>query len=167
MQVILHYPDQGDSEYAADFANCISMSGRLLIYVSKRSKNTKKKATGCIKDKNRNILFNQEEIAARWVKYITELYEDNKKQMPKFEVTSGASIMKEEIQKALKSMKDGKATGTDELPEEALKALDEHNIEIITSLCNIIYNSGMIPTEMKHCIYNCTQETQSNDLYRV
>ena len=47
----------------------------------------------------------------------------------KFEVTSGASIMKEEIQKALKSMKDGKATGTDELPAEALKALDEHNIE--------------------------------------
>ena len=58
--------------------------------------------------------------------------------------------MKEEIQKALKSMKDGKATGPDELPAEALKALDEHNIEIITSLCNIIYNSGMIPTEMKH-----------------
>ena len=36
--------------------------------------------------------------------------------MPKFEVTSGAIIMKEEIQKALKSMKDGKA----------LKTLDEH-----------------------------------------
>ena len=34
-------------------------------------------------------------------------------------------------------MKDGKATGTDELPAEALKALDEHNIGIITSLCNI------------------------------
>ena len=47
----------------------------------------------------------------------------------KFEVTSGASIMKEETQKALKSMKDGKATDTDELPAEALKALDEHNIE--------------------------------------
>ena len=99
---------------------------------------------------------------------ITELYEDHKEQMPKFEVTSGASIMKEEIQKALKSMKDGKATGTDELPAEALKALDEHNIEIITSLCNIIYNSGMIPTELKTlCMYNSTQETQSNDLYRV
>ena len=35
--------------------------------------------------------------------------------MPKFEVTSGASIVKEEIQKALKAMKDGKATGPDEL----------------------------------------------------
>ena len=90
------------------------------------SKNTKKKASGCIKDKNGNILFNQEEIAARWVEYITELYEDHREQMPKFEVTSGANIMKEEIQKALKSMKDGKATGTDKLPAEALKALDEH-----------------------------------------
>ena len=41
--------------------------------------------------------------------------------MPKFEVTTGASIMKEEIQKALKPMKDGKATGTDEIPAEAYK----------------------------------------------
>ena len=73
--------------------------------------------------------------------------------MPKFEVTSGARIMKEEIQKALKSMEDGKASGTDELLAEALKALDEHNMEIITSLCNIIYNSGMIPTEMKHSVF--------------
>ena len=35
-------------------------------------------------------------------KYITELYEDHREQMPKFEVTSGESIMKDEIQKALK-----------------------------------------------------------------
>ena len=73
--------------------------------------------------------------------------------MPTFEVTSGESIMEEEIQKALKSMKDGKATGPDKLPAEELKALDEQNIEIITSLCNIIYNSGMIPTEMKHSVF--------------
>ena len=59
-------------------------------------------------------------------------------QMPKFEVTGGESIMKDEIQTAIKSMKDGKASGTYELPAEALKALDEHNIEVITSLCNII-----------------------------
>ena len=84
-----------------------------------------------------------------------EVYEDHREQMPKFEVTSGASIMKEGMQKALKSMQDGKATGTDELPAESLKALHEHNIKnkIITSLCNMIYNSGMIPTEMKHSVF--------------
>ena len=107
---------------------------------------------GAQRIKTEKKLFNQEEIAARWVEYITELYEDHREQMPKFEVTSGASIMKEEIQKALKSMKDGKATGTDELPAETVKALDEQNIEIRKSLCNIIYNSGMIPTEMKHSV---------------
>ena len=69
------------------------------------SKNTKKKPSGCIKDKNGNILFNQEEIAARWVKYITELYVDDRDHMPKFEVTSGESIIKDEIYKTLKSMK--------------------------------------------------------------
>ena len=42
------------------------------------SKDTKKKASGCIKDKNGNILFNQEETAARWVEYITGLYEDHR-----------------------------------------------------------------------------------------
>ena len=36
--------------------------------------------------------------------------------------------------------------------QKHLKALDEQNIEII-SLCNIIYNSGMIPTEMKHSVF--------------
>ena len=126
------------------------------------SKNTKKKASGCIKDKNENILFEQEEIAAKWVEYITELYEDHREQMPKFEVTSGESIMRDEIQKALKSIKDGKATGPDELPAEALKALDEQNTEIITSLCNIIYNRNKTL-----CIYISTQETKCNYLYGV
>ena len=60
-----------------------------------------------------------------------------------------------------------KQAGTDELPAEALKALGEQNIQIITSLCNIIYNSGMIPTKMKHSVFvtlpkkpkamNCTE----------
>ena len=83
-------------------------------------KNPKKKASSCIKDKDGNILFDQEKIADRWVEYITELYEDDREQMPKFQVTSGESIMKDEIQKAIKSMKDWKAAGADELPAEAL-----------------------------------------------
>ena len=50
-------------------------------------------------------------------------------------------------------MKDGEAAGTDELPAVVLKALDEHNIEMITSLCNITYSSVMIPAEMKHSLF--------------
>ena len=32
-------------------------------------------------------------------------------------------------------------------------ALDEHNLDMITDLCNAIYNSGYIPTDMKESIF--------------
>ena len=47
-------------------------------------------------------------------------------------------------------MKNGKATGPDDLPTEALKVFDEQNI---TDLFNIIYNTGYILTDMKHSIF--------------
>ena len=50
-------------------------------------------------------------------------------------------------------MKNGKATGPDDLPPEALKSLDEHNIDIIIALCSLIYNTGYKPTEMKQSIF--------------
>ena len=62
-------------------------------------------------------------------------------------------------------MKNGKATGPDDLPAEALKSLDEHNIDIITTLCNIIHNTGYIPTEMKKInICTNTQKTKNSKM---
>ena len=116
----------------------------------------KKKSTrgnGCIKNKDGQILFDEEEIAARWVEYVTELYDDEREPMPRFEVNSGENILKEEVEKAIRSMKNGKATGPDDIPAEILKALDEANTDIITSLCNTIYNNGLIPSEMKQSVF--------------
>ena len=53
------------------------------------------------------------------------------------------------MEHVIKMMKNGKATGSDEIPIEALKAFDEHNLEVVTELCDTIYNSGYIPTDMK------------------
>ncbi|KAG1671332.1 Craniofacial development protein 2 [Nymphon striatum] len=111
------------------------------------------KGSGCIKNKDGDILFEQEEIAARWVEYITELYEDEREPMPQFEITKGENILKDEVEKAIKSMKNGKATGPDHISAETLKALDENNIDILTNLCRVIYNNGQIPPEMKQSIF--------------
>ena len=73
--------------------------------------------------------------------------------MPQFTTATGQNILKEEFENVTHLMKNGKATGPDDLPAEALKSLDEHNIDIITTLCNIIYNTGYIPTEMKQSIF--------------
>ena len=45
--------------------------------------------------------------------------------MPQFEITSGQSILKEEVEKTIQSMKKGKAAGSDEISTEMLIALDE------------------------------------------
>ena len=117
------------------------------------SKKKSTKGSGCIKNKDGQVLFDQEEIAARWVEYVTELYDDEREPMPRFEVNSGENILKEEVEKAIRSMKNGKATGPDDIPAEILKALDEENTDIITSLCNKIYNNGLIPSEMKQSVF--------------
>ena len=45
--------------------------------------------------------------------------------MPQFENTSGQSILKEEGEKAIQSMKKGNATGPDEISTEKLSTLDD------------------------------------------
>ena len=64
-------------------------------------------------------------------------------------------------------MKNGKAAGSDEISTEMLRALEDQNIDVITNLCNIIYNSGIISTDLKQSIFitlpkkskaqNCTE----------
>ena len=103
--------------------------------------------------KNGNILFDEEEIAKRWVEYKKELYDDDQEPMPQFEISSRQSILKEELEKAIQSMKKGRATGSDEISIDMLRTLDDQNIDVITNLCNIIYNSGVIQTDLKQSIF--------------
>ena len=50
-------------------------------------------------------------------------------------------------------MKSEKAIRPDDIPIEALMALSEDNTDLITNLCNIIYNSGYIPMEMRKSVF--------------
>ena len=89
-------------------------------------------SNGCIMDKAGNLLFEEEDIANRWKEYITELHDDNGTDMPRFAMTTGNNILQEGVQKAITSMKNGKATGSDEISTEMLKALDDRNVKKIT-----------------------------------
>jgi len=112
------------------------------------------RGSGNINDKDGNIFFDQDLIASRWIEYIRDSYDDkNGPEMPTFNETPGNSILKEEVERVIRDMKHGKATGPDELSAEALKALDEINVKLVTELCNRIYESGCIPTELKQSIF--------------
>ena len=49
-------------------------------------KTSSRSSAGCIKDKNGNSLFVEEEIAQRWVEYVTEVYDDVREPIPPFQV---------------------------------------------------------------------------------
>ena len=50
-------------------------------------------------------------------------------------------------------MQKGKATGSEEISTEMLRSLNDQSIDVIINLCNIIYNSGVIPTKLKQSIF--------------
>ena len=50
-------------------------------------------------------------------------------------------------------MKDGKASGNDDITTEMLKALDDTGVQKITELCNLIYDTSYIPREMNESIF--------------
>ena len=49
------------------------------------------------------------------------------------------------MEHVIKNLRNGKASGTDEISTEMLNALDEVGIKVITKLCNLIYESEHIP----------------------
>ena len=108
---------------------------------------------GCIKSKEGNIQMNKEEVLNRWSEYIEDLFNDNREEQIIKKDIEGLPILKQEVEAAIKKMKNGKATGPDNIPVEIIVALDDLGIEAVTKLLNSIYDSGKIPSDLLKSIF--------------
>ena len=64
----------------------------------------------------------------------------------------GPCILQSEVEKAIKEMRNMKATGDDDVPGDVLKLLGEGGLKILTKLINTIHETGQWPkdfTEVK------------------
>jgi hypothetical protein len=86
-----------------------------------------------IKDSQENRIVEQSQVLKIWENYITELY-DRPDQPETLEVEreeevdtdeKGPYILQSEVEKAIKEMRNKKATGDDDVPEDVLKLLGE------------------------------------------
>ena len=85
--------------------------------------------------------------------YISELYHDERGNKPPIMKNfDGPPIMKDEIRKDVKSMKNGKAAGPDKINVEMIESLDEFGIDMLTDFLNAIYDSGEIPSDLSKSI---------------
>lgn len=91
--------------------------------------------------KDGNIFMEKKDVLEIRMEYVSQLYEDERGVKPEFEgELEGPSILQEEIERAIKGMKNGKATGTDEMSLEIVKAAGDETIPKTTELTNQTYD---------------------------
>jgi hypothetical protein len=107
-----------------------------------------------IEDSQRNRIVDQRHVLKIWGNYITELYNrPNRLETLEAEPEEvdtdekGPHILKSEVEKAIKEMRNRKATGDDDIPGDVLKLLGGGGLKILAKLSNTIYNTGEWPQD--------------------
>lgn len=107
----------------------------------------------CVKDKNGRRLHDGKLILHRWKEHFSEVFntEFPHPPIPEINVTAGPvpCITVDEVKAAIRSMKNGKAPGPDDLPAEIwkLEELTNKAITWLTEFFNSIIHCGHIPTD--------------------
>ena len=70
-------------------------------------------------------VFEKEALVNVWIEYMGELYADDRVTRPDIDDESGPSITLTEVKHAINKLQNNKATGTDLIAAEMLKAFDD------------------------------------------
>ncbi|KAK3542878.1 hypothetical protein QTP70_006134 [Hemibagrus guttatus] len=109
-----------------------------------------------IKDRDGRVLTSEESVQRRWKEYFEELMNEENEREKRVEgvnsVEQKSKIGKDEVRKALKRMKSGKAVGPDDIPVEVWKCLGEAAVEFLTSLFNRVLESERMPEEWRRSV---------------
>ncbi|KAK3564446.1 hypothetical protein QTP86_020385 [Hemibagrus guttatus] len=107
-----------------------------------------------IKDRDGRVLTSEESVQRRWKEYFEELMNEENEREKRVEGVNSVEqkvdkIRKDEVRKALKRMKSGKAVGPDDIPVEVWKCLGEAAVEFLTSLFNRVLEREKMPEEWR------------------
>ncbi|KAK3563951.1 hypothetical protein QTP86_006275 [Hemibagrus guttatus] len=107
-----------------------------------------------IKDRDGRVLTSEESVQRRWKEYFEELMNEENEREKRVEGVNSVKqkvdkIRKDEVRKALKRMKSGKAVGPDDILVEVWKCLGEAVVEFLASLFNRVLESERMPEEWR------------------
>ncbi|KAK3520148.1 hypothetical protein QTP70_016255 [Hemibagrus guttatus] len=110
-----------------------------------------------IKDRDGRVLTSEESVQRRWKEYFEELMNEENEREKRVEGVNSVEqkvdkIRKDEVKKALKRMKSGKAVGPDDIPVEVWKCLGEAAVEFLASLFNRVLESERMPEEWRRSV---------------
>ncbi|KAK3524774.1 hypothetical protein QTP86_004220 [Hemibagrus guttatus] len=110
-----------------------------------------------IKDRDGRVLTSEESVQRRWKEYFEELMNEENEREKRVEGVNSVeqkvdTIRKDEVRKALKRMKSGKAVGLYDIPVEVWKCLGEAAVEFLASLFNRVLESERMPEEWRRSV---------------
>ncbi|KAK3543883.1 hypothetical protein QTP70_030155, partial [Hemibagrus guttatus] len=110
-----------------------------------------------IKDRDGRVLTSEQSVQRRWKEYFEELMNEENEREKRVEGVNSVEqkvdkIRKDEVRKALKRMKSGKAVGPDDIPVEVWKCLGEAAVEFLASLFNRVLESERMPEEWRRSV---------------
>jgi len=108
-----------------------------------------------IEDSQGNRIVEQSQVLKIWENYITELHDRRNRPVtlevePEEEVDAdekGPYILLSEVEKAIKEMRNKKASGDDDVPGDVFKLFGEGGLKIMTKLINTISETGEWPKD--------------------
>ncbi|KAK3559121.1 hypothetical protein QTP86_005039 [Hemibagrus guttatus] len=108
-------------------------------------------------DMDRTEKNSEESVQRRWKEYFEELMNEENEREKRVEGVNSVEqkvdmIRKDEVRKALKRMKSGKAVGPDDIPVEVWKCLGEAGVEFLISLFNRVLESERMPEEWRRSV---------------
>ena len=116
--------------------------------------------TSVIEDKEGNVITESSAVLDRWTEYCRELYnhklnvnkedlgETNKRENNPIET----QILRDEVEEAVKKMKNGKSPGVDNIPGELIKNGGKAMIDALTVICQRIWTTKEWPNKWTQSI---------------
>ncbi|KAK3572671.1 hypothetical protein QTP86_004033 [Hemibagrus guttatus] len=110
-----------------------------------------------IKDRDGRVLTSEESVQRRCKEYFEELMNEENEREKRVEGVNSVEqkvdkVRKDEVRKALKRMKSGKAVGPDDIPVEVWKCLGEAAVEFLANLFNRVLESERMPEEWRRSV---------------
>ena len=126
--------------------------------IAKQMANERQDVVGvnCLKDSAGKVVIDSKGIKKTWKDYMEKLMneENDWDKDVLCDKTEGpcCKISSEEVEKAIKKMKIGKAAGPSGVVSEMIKAADGIGVAWLTDLCNSIVKEGRIPEDWKNSL---------------
>ena len=99
-----------------------------------------------IEDKDRTLLKNFDEIITRWKEYCEELYNhDVQTKSSQHQYDKEPPIIKDEVITVIRTLKNNKSPGTENIAAEPVKAGGAPVVDILSKINNMILEYGEWP----------------------